>query len=406
MAQPTTIAAPSLVGQKVAQAQGVLAELGVDCWIVQFAQETGLHPDPVQNLLVGTDVTWLSAFIIPAKGTPTAILGSLDVEKARAVGAYPNVIGYVQGIGEPLRAWLTQHDPQRIAITTSTSDHAADGITLGNYRRLVAALRGTPYAKRLVPADGIVLRVRGRKLPAEVARIRTACQLTEELFREITARLVPGVTGRTLNAFAHEWMRARQLEPSWEADSCPMLMMGSRTPVGHVPAGDIAAELGDTVFCDVGVAYEGYRSDMQRTWYLLRPGETAPPSEVAHAWGTLMRAVTAGVKHLVPGNKGWQVDAAARRQIVQGGFAEPSFAFGHHLGANAHDGGVVLGPRWERYGKAPSLPIEAEQVFAVEYGIPSGAAGWVSVEDDVRITANGVEWLAPPQRDIWLVQPE
>ncbi len=406
MAEATAVASASLVGQKVAQAQGVLRELGIDCWIVQFAQETGLHPDPVQDLLVGTDVTWLSAFIIPATGEPTAIVGSLDVEKARGVGAYPNVIGYVQGIGEPLRAWLAAHDPQRIAITTSTSDHAADGITLGNYRRLVAALRGTPYARRLVPADGVVLRVRGRKLPAEVARIRTACALTVELFGEITARLRPGVTGREINAFAHAWMRDRDLEPSWEADSCPMLMMGSRTPVGHVPAGDIAAEVGDTVFCDVGVAYQGYRSDMQRTWYLLRPSETAPPTEVGHAWATLQRAVDAGVRQLIPGNKGWQVDAAARRQIVRGGFAAPAFAFGHHLGANAHDGGVVLGPKWERYGKAPSLPIELDQVFAVEYGIPTGAAGWVSVEDDARITSDGIEWLVPPQRNIWLVQPE
>src|SRR5262249_46397537 len=156
-------------------------------------------------------------------------------------------------------------------------------------------------------------------------------------------------------------------------------------PVGHVPAGDISVQLGDTVFCDVGVVYQGYRSDMQRTWYLLRSGESAPPTEVQHGWQTLMRAVDAGVKQLVLGKKGWQVDAAARRQIVKGGYAEPTFAFGHHLGTNAHDGGVVLGPRWERYGKAPSLPVEVDQIFAVEYGLPTGEAGWVSVEDDVRI---------------------
>src|SRR5579875_1031593 len=293
--------ATSLVAQKVEQAQQILREVGVDCWIVQFAQETGLHPDPVQNLLIGTDVTWLTAFIIPARGKPTCIVGSLDAEKIRAVGAYPEIIPYVEGIGEPLRAWMAKHDPAAIAITTSTSNHAADGITLGNYRRLQAALKGTPYVKRLRPADDIVFRMRGRKLPEEVARIRHACCLTEELFGEIAARLRPGVTGREISDFAHAWMRERNLEPAWEAESCPCIPIGPRSPVGHVPAGDVPAEPGDLVFCDVGVAYEGYRSDMQRTWYLLKPGETRPPANVQHAWDTLQAAVAAGVKKLKPG---------------------------------------------------------------------------------------------------------
>jgi Xaa-Pro aminopeptidase len=397
---------PSLVAQKVAQAQSILREMQIDCWIVQFAQETGLHPDPLQNLLIGTDITWLSAFIIPAQGKPTAIVGTLDVEKIYAVGAYPEVIGYVQGISDPLRDWLAKRDPQRIAISTSQQDHAADGITLGNYRRLLKALQGTPYGKRLIPAEEIVFRVRGRKLPAEVARIKQACALTTELFEEITARLRPGVNGQTISAFAHAWMRERNLAPAWEAASCPCIPIGPRSPVGHVPAGDIAAEPGDLIFCDVGVVVDGYRSDMQRTWYLLRPDEDRAPANVQHAWDTLMAAVTAGVKKLVPGNKGWQVDAAARKAIVEGGFAAPTFAFGHHLGANAHDGGVVLGPKWERYGRAPLYPIEQDQVFAVEYGIPTSDPylGWVSVEDDVRITAEGVEWLAPPQREIRLLR--
>src|SRR5262249_27422062 len=54
--------ATSLVAQKVSQTQAVLREMGIDCWLVQFAQETGLHPDPVQPMLIDTDVTWRSAF--------------------------------------------------------------------------------------------------------------------------------------------------------------------------------------------------------------------------------------------------------------------------------------------------------------------------------------------------------
>ncbi len=396
----------SLVALKVAQAQQILRESGVDCWLVQFAQETGLHPDPVQNLLVGTDVTWLSAFIIPAQGKPIAIVGGLDEEKIRMVGAYPEVIGYVRGISEPLTQTLARLNPSKIAITTSKNDHAADGLTLGNYQRLKAALRGTLFAKRLVSAEEIVMKVRGRKLPEEVERIRTACQHTEDLFAEITAHLRVGVTGIAIREFAHKWMRDRKLEPAWEASGCPTVPIGPRSPVGHVPAGNIPAAPGDLIFCDVGVVYDGYRSDMQRTWYLLRPDESRPPDNVRRAWEALMAAVTAGVARMRPGSKGWQVDAAARAQVVKHGFAEPPFAFGHHLGANAHDGAGVLGPRWERYGRAPFYPIEASNVFATEYALPTSDpyVGYVSVEDDLQVTNGGVEWMVKPQREIGIIR--
>ncbi len=402
---PVESPAESLVSQKVHQAQAILREMAIDCWIVQFAQETGLHPDPVQQGLIGTDVTWLSAFLIPANGDPIAIVGKGDVEKVRAVGAYPDIRGYVQGISDPLREALNAWQPRNIAITYSEDDHAADGITYGNYRRLRQALKGTPYLDHLVSAEAVVQRVRGRKLPEEVRRIRQACVLTAQLFDEIQGLLRPGVTGLHILDYAHAWMRERNLQPAWDPASCPCAPIGPRSPVGHVPAGDIAAETGDLIFCDVGVVYEGYRSDMQRTWYLLRPDEDHPPANIQIAWDTLMSAVKAGVRQLRPGKRGWQVDAAARRAIRDAGFPEPEFAFGHHLGTNAHDGGGVLGPRWERYGKAPQYPIEVGQVYAVEYAIPSSYPyqGWVSVEDDLQVTRSGVEWMVPPQRALGVV---
>ncbi|MDQ2830023.1 MAG: hypothetical protein M3Y74_13365, partial [Chloroflexota bacterium] len=45
--------------------------------------------------------------------------------------------------------------------------------------------------------------------------------------------------------------------------------------------------------------------------------------------------------------------------------AEPQFAFGHHLGRTAHDGGGTLGPRWPRYGATPELLVEEGNVFAL-----------------------------------------
>ena len=74
------------------------------------------------------------------------------------------------------------------------------------------------------------------------------------------------------------------------------------------------------------------------------------------AWDAVWAAVDAGAEALRPGAVGWKVDEAARSHLVAAGFPEPMYSLGHQLGRSAHDGGTLLGPRWDRYGQAPLRP--------------------------------------------------
>jgi Xaa-Pro aminopeptidase len=113
--------------------------------------------------------------------------------------------------------------------------------------------------------------------------------------------------------------------------------------------------------------------------------------------------VDAGVAALKPGVAGWEVDAAARQTLIAAGYPEPMYALGHQLGRAAHDGGTLLGPRWDRYGTAPLGLVEAGNVFTVEYGTAVPGHGYIGLEEDVVVTEDGVEWLSTPQRELWLV---
>ncbi len=42
-------------------------------------------------------------------------------------------------------------------------------------------------------------------------------------------------------------------------------------------------------------------------------------------------------------------------------------------------------------------------MFTVEYGAPVAGRGYVGLEEDALVTAEGVETLSTPQRELWLV---
>jgi len=78
---------------------------------------------------------------------------------------------------------------------------------------------------------------------------------------------------------------------------------------------------------------------------------------------------------------------------------------GHQVGRNAHDGGVILGPRWERYGDAVAGEVEVGNVFTLELNVRTEAYGQVSLEEDVLVTEAGSEFLSTQQRELICLPP-
>jgi Xaa-Pro aminopeptidase len=63
----------------------------------------------------------------------------------------------------------------------------------------------------------------------------------------------------------------------------------------------------------------------------------------------------------------------------------------------AHDGATVLGPRWERYAGICELPVEVGNIFTLELHVVVPNRGIMSLEEDVLVTEDGVEYLSNPQ---------
>jgi Xaa-Pro aminopeptidase len=388
-----------LLQEKLDQATQILNELDIDCWLT-FARETVLLPDPALELILGLSLTWHSAIIVSRTGRHTAIVGYYDAENIRELGVYEEVIGYHQGAAAPIREALEKLQPATIAINYSQRDVAADGLTLGNYKTLLGYLDGTPFTDRLVSAEGIIAALRGRKTATEIDRVRAAIATTEALFDEVERFVKVGMTQRQIAAFVHQRVDEMGLGYAWEKQYNPIVTCGPHSAVGHAAPGDVPLERGHTFHMDLGVKQDGYCSDMQRMWYVLDKGETKAPPEVQRAFDAVYGAIKAGEAALRPGVPGWQVDAAARQYVVDAGYPEYMHALGHLLGRSAHDGATVLGPRWERYAGICDLPVEEGNIFTLELHVIVPDRGIMSLEEDVLVTAAGVEYLSRPQTEL------
>jgi Xaa-Pro aminopeptidase len=391
-----------MISAKIEQAVGILDELDIDAWMI-FARESATVHDPCIDLVVGGNVTWASAFVLTRKGERIAVLGSLDKAAHEALGHYKEIVPYVQGVTEPLVGVLKRLDPKKIAIDFSLDDEMSDGLTHGQFLLLQKILEGTPYGARLVSADGIVSRLRSRKTAPELARIERACAETVDLFAQLDKRLRIGMTERQIAANMVEIMEAKGLERAWDADHCPAVFTGPESAGAHAGPTDRVMAAGHLMNVDFGMKYQGYCSDLQRTWYCLKPGETAPPPIVLEGFAAVRDAIRKAGEFMKPGVKGGEVDAVARGHITGLGFDEYPHALGHQIGRAAHDGAGLLCPRWERYGSKPDAIVEAGQCYTIEPRVNVPGHGVATMEEIVVVTGDGVRYLSEPQTEIMLI---
>ncbi|MFQ5408683.1 MAG: M24 family metallopeptidase [Anaerolineales bacterium] len=388
--------------EKLDQAVQLLQQHGVDLWIT-FVRETMLLRDPAFPLVCPFDMVWQSAFLVSRTGDRMAVVGRFDVENLKRTSAYTEIVPYDESIRPALTEAVKRLDPKRIAVNVSTGDPAADGLTHGMYKLLLDILDEAGYADYVESAESFLGSLRGRKTPAEIARIRQAIRTTEMLYGEVAERIEPGLTEQELAAYLHDRVQELNLETAWDWDFCPAVNTGPDTAIGHAGPGELITQSGHLLHFDFGVQQNGFCSDLQRMWYLPAAGEPPIPDDVQHAWDVARGALLAGVEALTPGARGWEVDAAARAYIVAHGYPEYLHAFGHHIGRSAHDGATTLGPRWDRYGQTPFGVIESGNCFAVELGVFVEGRGYMYLEENVLVTDDGVEWLSTPQEELWIV---
>jgi Xaa-Pro aminopeptidase len=381
-----------IVKEKINQACGLLGELDIDLWAI-FVRETLMLADPTLKLVVGGDATWPSFFVYTRKGDAIALVGKLDQEDFIRSGCFTEVITYTRGVKDDFVGLVNRLDPHRMAVNYSENNPAADGLTHGMYLMLTGFLEGTPYRERLVSAEEVCSKLRSRKLPVEIERLSAAARLATEVWDEVTGQVKVGMSEKDVAALFDAATRRAGHTSSFAT----LVNAGDKTQPGHGHPSDARLEPGDLLHVDFGVKYEDYCSDIQRLLYFRRPGEREVPETLKDAFDMVRSIIDQTAEMCRPGVKGYEIDSLARRLLTDNGYPEYEHGLGHQLGRDVHDGGALIGPRWERYGNAPVLPLEEGNVFTLDLEIILPGIGCVGLEENICVTPLGARFLCPRQ---------
>ncbi|HRK21765.1 MAG TPA: M24 family metallopeptidase [Fimbriimonadaceae bacterium] len=412
----------NLTREKLGQAVPLVRAAGLDAWVT-FVRETAEGGDPILPFLLEGGLTWQSALIVTQEGKKVAIVGNFDADPLVASGDWDEVVPYVQGIRDPLVETLDrliEKSPTegsigaqalahpvsaggverypRIGVNFSEDNVKADGLSHGMFSLLNRYLAGTRFEGCLVSAEPVVSALRARKSPREIEAIRAAIVEGDLIFDWVDQNVKIGMSEREIFEAIQRIIDAKGLGYGWDRHGNPIVNSGPDSMIGHgIPSDSVKVSPGHIFHIDLGVIKDGYSSDIQSCWYVPHPGETDVPEDVLHATEAVVGAISAGAAALRPGVEGWEVDAAARSFLVSKGYPEYMHAFGHQVGRMAHDGGAVLGPKWERYGRTVTTPIEENEVYTLELGVVVKGRGYLGIEEIAAVRSSGIEWLSKRQ---------
>lgn len=376
----------------------------VDAWMI-MGRETIMNSEPILPVL--GDMSFIIATtLIFTKDKCLAIVSPLDVDGYKMIEGIDKVYEYPTTMEETIVEVLNELKPQTLALNINNADAAADGLTVGMYKALTDDVFPHLEVKpNVVSSMPIVSEVRGRKTASQIEKIRICAEKAEEYLMRVPEVCHEGATSIEIFNFLHEVAEKDGFGMSWAYSQCPSVACDPDVKQGHSGIIDTPLKKGCTINIDYGVSKDGYCSDLQRMYYVLKDDEDDAPQEVKDAFYIVRDAINAAREFMKPGVTGFEVDQIARHMIVDMGYDSWNAALGHQVGHVTHDGGTILANRRPRYNKPELIdtPLQVGNVFTIEPGveIPQGRVG---IEEDVVITENGTEWLMKPQQELVLIR--
>lgn len=365
---------------RVEKARSLMAENKIDA-IALCGGTSTLYFANAQ--IAGGERLW--AVVIPAKANPFIVCPAFEEGRAREVLANGPF-----GSGADIRVWQEDENPFALLIR-SLKDRGISTGRLGveetvKYVFSDGLANAGVQAIETVSATPVTAGCRMIKSDHEVECIRIAAQATLSVYEAVYKSLHVGMTGTDVQALIHDAYAKVGFvgEASMNIGEYTALPHGSRTPQ--------TIREGTIIMLDDGCKVEGFTSDITRTFVLGKPTD-----KMVEVFNIVHEAQQAALKAAKPGVVTGEVDAAARKVIVDAGYG-PGFKYfthrvGHGLGMDMHEWPYLVDNNM--WGSPLHPVLQANMTTSDEPGIYIPGEFGIRLEDDLHVTEDGAELLTP-----------
>ncbi len=345
-----------------------------------------LNPGPTLKYLTGLNFHLMErpVVLMVAPGQdPVIVLPELELPK---VNLFPYKVAAF-AYGENPSEWesVFRNAAQSLSLDGKRVGVEPRQMRLLEFRHVKA---GAPEADYLDASDALA-NLRVRKDKEEVNAMRRAVKIAQEAL-EATIPLIK--IGMTEHELASELV-VQLLKHGSESEMpfAPIVSAGPNSANPHASPGNRELQSGDLLVVDWGAAYNGYISDLTRTFAV---GEVDAECKQIHK--IVQEANAAGRAAARPGVPCANVDRAARDVIEKAGYGKYfTHRTGHGIGMEGHEDPYMRGDNMQL--------LEPGMAFTVEPGIYLTDRNGVRIEDNMVITETGAESLSDMPREIRVV---
>ncbi|HWB55964.1 MAG TPA: Xaa-Pro peptidase family protein [Gaiellaceae bacterium] len=331
--------------------------------------ETFLATNPSNvRYLTGLDSSNAAALV--GRGTVVVLTDGRYLDAARALDGV-EVLPIDRDLLADLGGRLGTVAEQPVAFESDT-------VTVAGLESLAA--NGTA----LVPAKGVVLRLRAVKDDGELDTIRRAAGATNAVYERLAGQ---ELVGRTEADVAWWVEQAFHDEGADGAAFDTIVASGPNAALPHHHPGSRVIGPDETVIVDAGALVDGYCADCTRTF-----ATGALPDDLQRAYDLCREAQEAALAAVRPGAAGADLDAIARSAIEESGVAPVLHGLGHGVGMEIHELPVL---------RPTSTDVLASgNVVTIEPGVYLAGRGGVRIEDLVVVTDDGCDVLTTFTKDL------
>ncbi len=227
----------------------------------------------------------------------------------------------------------------------------------------------------------LVERLRAVKRPEEIAKLRRAVEYSVSGLSALVDAIEPGMDAAAMTAIWKDaaFAEARRRNEPMPQSAWAYIAVGGD---GFAPGGP--AQAGDIIKIDIGCVIDGYSSDFARTAVIGKPS-----ADARRIFDALLKAFDTGVSRIEPGARLSDIYRATADSMWNAGFETWARGHvGHSVGAS------IWSEEWPFISADSDAVLEENMVIAFETPWYLTGLGGFIIEDQLRVTAQGVEVMS------------